>query len=149
MNQDRKVVFGIMFAWILLVCGSFAFAVEGVIRSAASGPWSESATWEGNHVPAAGARILICPGHIVTYDVSSDAAIRAIQIGGTLTFARDRDTLLNVGLLRIAPGDQYSEEGFECDAHLPKAAMPISRGRPSKSARQKTRSLPASTAPFD
>src|SRR4051794_14399024 len=122
MNQDRKVVFGIMLAWILLVCGlpSFAFAVEGVIRTAASGPWSKSTTWEGDCVPAAGARVLICPGHIVTYDVSSEAAIRGIQIGGTLTFARDRDTLLNVGLLRIAPGDQYSEDGFECDAHQPK-----------------------------
>ena len=111
-----------MFAWILLVCGlpTFTLGVEGVLRSAASGPWSKPATWEGNQIPTAGARILICPGHIVTYDVSSDAAIRAIQIGGTLTFARDRDTLLNVGLLRIAPGEQYSEEGFECDAHLPK-----------------------------
>src|SRR5262249_12278299 len=91
-----------------------------VIRSATSGPWSAVATWEGGQVPVAGARVLIRPAHTVTYDVASDAPIRTVQVGGTLTFARDRDTLLNVGILRIAPGETFSEEGFDCEAHLPK-----------------------------
>ena len=30
-----------------------------IIRSAAGGPWSASATWEGGKVPGAGARVLI------------------------------------------------------------------------------------------
>src|SRR5947208_1387662 len=94
-------------------------AAEPVTRSAANGAWSAATTWEGAQVPAAGARVLIRPGHTVTYDVKSDAVIRAVQIGGTLTFARDRDTLLNVGLVRVAPGEEFSEEGFDCDAHLP------------------------------
>ena len=96
-----------------------AHSAAGVIRSAASGAWSAAATWEGGQVPAAGAKVLIRPGHAVTYDVKSDAAIRAVQVGGTLTFDKDRDTLLNVGLLRVHPGEMYSEEGFDCDAHLP------------------------------
>src|SRR5262245_26747664 len=96
-----------------------AHSAAGVIRSAGSGAWSVAATWEGGKVPGAGAKVLIRPSHQVTYDVKSDAAIRAVQIGGTLTFARDRDTLLNVGLLRVHPGEMYSEEGFDCDAHLP------------------------------
>ena len=61
--------------------------------------------------------MLIRPSHTVTYDVKVDAALRAVQIGGTLAFARDRDTLLNVGLLRLQPGEQFSEEGFDCDLH--------------------------------
>src|SRR4029079_12503089 len=89
--------------------GPCARAAEVVVRSARSGPWSAAATWEGTQIPAAGARVLIRPGHTVLYDVDSETAIRGVQVGGTLTFARDRNTLLNVGLLRIAPGDQYSE----------------------------------------
>src|SRR5947199_5174161 len=79
------------------IFGGEAASDTSVIRSAASGPWSASTTWEGGKAPGAGARVLICPGHTVTYDVKSDAAIRAVQIGGTLTFARDRDTLLCAG----------------------------------------------------
>ena len=43
-----------------------------------------------------------------------------VQIGGTLTFARDRDTLLCAGLVRIAPGETFMENGFDCEAHQPK-----------------------------
>src|SRR5207253_6167371 len=64
--------------------------------------------------------VLIRPGHAVSYDLKSDAAIRAVQIGGTLTFARDRDTLLCAGLVRIAPGETFMENGFDCEAHQPK-----------------------------
>ncbi|HEX4611698.1 MAG TPA: G8 domain-containing protein [Urbifossiella sp.] len=88
-----------------------------LIRSAKSGPWSAAATWEGGAVPAAGARVQVRPGHTVVYDVKSDAVIRSVHAGGTLTFARDRDTLLNVGLIKIQAGDDASENGFDCDAH--------------------------------
>jgi hypothetical protein len=89
-----------------------------VIRSTASGPWSAAATWEGGKVPAAGARVLVLGGHTVTYDVKSDAVIRAINISGTLAFAQDRDTLLNCGLIKIEAGDIYSENGFDCEGHF-------------------------------
>src|SRR5262249_14235345 len=83
-----------------------------------SGPWSAAATWEGGKVPAAGARVQVRAGHTVTYDISSDQVIRSIHVAGTLTFARDRDTRLDVGLIKIQPGEDASEDGFNCDAHL-------------------------------
>lgn len=89
-----------------------------VLRSAKSGPWSQASTWEGNRVPDAGARVLIRKGHHVLYDVASEKVIRGINVAGTLRFATDRDTRLEVGLLKIQPGDEYSEEGFDCEGHL-------------------------------
>lgn len=103
-------------ACLLLMCPSFAFAVEpAVIESAKSGPWSAAATWTGGAVPGAGARVLIRSGHTIAYDAKSDAVVRAITISGTLGFAADRDTVLNVGLIKIEAGNTYSEEGFDCE----------------------------------
>jgi hypothetical protein len=93
-----------------------------LIRSVSSGEWSAPATWEGGKVPPAGARVLIRRGHTVLYDVKSDQAIRSLHITGTLTFARDRDTRLDAGLIKVQPGETCSEEGFECDAHMPELA---------------------------
>lgn len=87
------------------------------LHSAKSGPWSAPATWADGKVPGAGALVHIRPKHAVVYDVQSTAVLRAVNVGGTLTFARDRNTRLDVGLLRIAPGDTPSEEGFDCDGH--------------------------------
>ena len=36
-----------------------------LLRSAASGPWSAAATWEGGQLPQAGARVQIRTGHEV------------------------------------------------------------------------------------
>jgi hypothetical protein len=91
--------------------------VPGLIRSARSGPWSATATWEPGRVPGVGARVQVRSGHTVTYDISSDQAIRSIHVAGTLSFAGDRDTRLRVGLLKIQPGDDASENGFDCDGH--------------------------------
>ncbi|MCI0461692.1 MAG: G8 domain-containing protein [Gemmataceae bacterium] len=89
-----------------------------VIRSARSGPWSQPATWEGGQVPGEGARVLIRTGHQVVYDVKSERVIRGITVAGTLRFATDRATRLDVGLIAIQPGETYTEEGFDCDAHI-------------------------------
>jgi hypothetical protein len=82
--------------------------------------WSAPTTWEGGVVPGAGARVLIRAGHTITYDAKADAVIRAINVAGTLAFAGDKDTVLNVGLIKIQPGEEYSEDGFDCDAHASK-----------------------------
>src|SRR4051794_21819145 len=58
-----------------------------LIRSARNGPWSAPATWEGNKVPAAGARVQVRQGHTVVYDVASDQPLRSVHVAGTLTFA--------------------------------------------------------------
>jgi hypothetical protein len=98
----------------------------GLVRSAGSGPWSASATWEGGKVPGAGARVQVRAGHTVTYGLHSDRPIRSVHVAGTLTFAPDRDTRLDVGLLKIQPGADASEKGFDCDAHVraPDPSMP-------------------------
>lgn len=103
--------------------------VAGVLRSAASGPWSAPATWEGGKVPAAGTRVQVREGHVIVYDVKSEHVIRSIHVAGTLTFAPDRDTRLDVGLIKIQAGDTYSEDGFECDAHM--APADPSKPRPA------------------
>jgi uncharacterized protein (TIGR03067 family) len=93
-----------------------------LVRSARSGRWSAPSTWQGAQPPGAGARVQVRSGHTVIYDVRSTALIRSIHVAGTLTFARDRDTLLTVGLIKIQPGDDASEDGFNCDAHVRPAA---------------------------
>jgi hypothetical protein len=90
-----------------------------LIRSARSGPWSAATTWEGSKPPASGDRVQIRAGDCVTYDVSAPLHIRSIHVAGTLAFATDRDTFLEVGLIKIQPGMDASEHGFDCDAHLP------------------------------
>jgi hypothetical protein len=98
-----------------------------LIRSARSGPWSAAATWEGGKVPGAGARVQVRAGHTVVYDVRSAAVLRLVHVAGTLTFDPDRDTQLEVGLLKVQPGEGASEDGFDCDAHLsePKPGAPL------------------------
>lgn len=88
-----------------------------LIRSMKSGAWSAASTWEGGKVPAAGARVQIREGHIVIYDAKSADVIRFIHVAGTLSFASNMDTVLNVGLIKIQGGADASEDGFECDAH--------------------------------
>src|SRR5262245_20921716 len=91
---------------------------QPLIRSAQTGAWSSPATWEGGKVPAAGARVQVRTGHTITYDAKSDAVIRSVHVAGTLSFAPDKDTRLDVGLIKIQPGDDPSEDGFNCEAHL-------------------------------
>lgn len=92
------------------------------IRSARSGPWSSPATWESNRVPQQGDFVQILPGHEVTYNVESDRAIRMLHILGALTFARDRNTRLDVGLIKIG-GDDV-EDGANCvHSHSPGRAV--------------------------
>src|SRR5262245_37484691 len=98
---------------------SASAAEPPLVRSAKSGDWSAAGTWEGGKVPAAGARVQIREGHTVRYDVKSDGAIRSIHVAGTLSFATDKDTRLDVGLIKIQAGDDASEDGFDCDAHIP------------------------------
>src|ERR1043165_483737 len=88
------------------------------VRSVRSGSWSDAGTWSGNAVPAAGARVHIATGMTVLYDVRSEATLRAVYVSGTLSFAPDKNTQLNVGVLKVEPGDRPSEEGFDCEAHL-------------------------------
>jgi hypothetical protein len=112
-----RTLLAISIGWIWMA--SAVAADRPITRSAQSGPWSSPATWAGGKVPAAGSSVQIRAGHAVTYDVSSTEPIRALFIAGSLKFADDRDTLLEVGLVKVQAGDDTTEEGFNCDAHLP------------------------------
>jgi hypothetical protein len=103
----------------VLLLATIALADERpVVRSARSGPWEAANTWAGGKAPAPGDVVLVRPGHRVVYGGSSDQAFRAVHVGGTLAFDPDRDTVLAVGLLKVQPGENTAEEGFDCDAHL-------------------------------
>ncbi|MFO0911189.1 MAG: G8 domain-containing protein [Isosphaeraceae bacterium] len=99
-----------------------------LIRSAASGPWSAPATWEGGKLPGPGSRVQIRAGHRVVFDTQIEAALRSIHVAGVLTFDPDRDTLLTVGLIKIQAGDDASESGFDCENH-PKPVADADRPR--------------------
>ncbi len=89
-------------------------------RTARSGNWSDPATWENGRVPKAGDFVQVRAGQVIVYDVAADAdvqALRMVHVAGTLTFARDRSTRLDVGLLKIQPGEEASEDGFVCSVH--------------------------------
>ena len=107
---------------IQCVTTSLAAQEAAVMRSAQSGPWSDPATWAGGKLPPAGAKVQIRQGHTVVYDIKAEQAIRSVHIAGTLRIDPDRDTRLDVGLIRIQAGNSTDEEGFDCNAHLADAA---------------------------
>jgi len=86
--------------------------VKFTARTARSGKWSEAATWENRRAPRNGDSVQIRAGDTVTYDVNAEAALRVLHVAGKLSFARDRSTRLNVGLLKIEPGEETTEDGF-------------------------------------
>ena len=73
--------------------------------------------------------MLIQPGHEVVYDVADADVIRSIAVAGTLTFARDRDTELNVGVVTIYGAGQaiVPDDDGVADAHA-HHAKPASDG---------------------
>ncbi|MCH5372596.1 MAG: hypothetical protein JJ992_01365, partial [Planctomycetes bacterium] len=87
----------------------------GESRYILGGAWSEPGTWEPARVPIAGDRVLISRGTTVKYDVQKPDVIRLVQIVGTLSFARDRDTEMNVCVMKVEHSEHCSEDGFACD----------------------------------
>jgi hypothetical protein len=117
-----------------------------IVRSTQSGAWSAPATWEGGKVPAGSVRVVVREGHRVVYDVKATEALRSVTISGTLSFAGDKDTRLDAGLIKIQPGDDPSEDGFECDAHVagPEKGKPMPAlevGTPNKPINAKNTAL--------
>ncbi len=94
--------------------GKHAAEDSQVIKSAKSGDWSSTETWTDGKVPTTHSQVLIQRGHVVRYDVESSDVIRGIQISGELRFAEDRNTRLDVGIIRIENLDDYCEDGFDC-----------------------------------
>lgn len=76
---------------------TFVNAAEEVIRSARSGPWSQTETWTGGRVPGSGARVLIPAGQAVSCrdDWTEWEIALVLPVGGTLS-ARATDAAGNV-----------------------------------------------------
>src|SRR5579862_3416768 len=115
MEAPMRLRAGVLASFLVILA---ARPQAGIIKSAKSGPWSDAATWEGLALPPAGCTVLIRPGHTVLYDQVSDRAIRSLHVGGVLRFATDRDTRLDVGLIKVQPGEECTEDGFNCEVHL-------------------------------
>src|SRR5688572_10613517 len=96
-------------------CAAHGATVAFTIRSAQSGKWSDPATWSPRRVPKMGDLVQVRPGHAVSYDVASDEAIRMLHVSGSLLFSREKSTRLDVGLIKVQPGEEASEDGFLCD----------------------------------
>ena len=92
-----------------------------VVRTAKSGAWSAPTTWDAGRVPGKGDQVIIGPTHEVLYDVESRDVIRLVQIAGKLEFARDRNTLLEAGLVTLLASEEPTEAGFDC--HVPGVPM--------------------------
>ncbi len=93
------------------------------IQSARSGRWSSPDTWANRALPTGGSTVEVLPGHTVVYDVHSDLPLRMVRVLGTLSFARDRDTRLDVGLLKI--GGDASEDGATFSHHPDGGPAPV------------------------
>ena len=92
-------------------------------RSVKSGAWSDAATWANRRAPKAGDRVQVRSTHTVVYDVASTDAIRMIHVAGTLAFSREKSTRLEVGLIKIEPGETTTEDGFDCHVDAPSVAQ--------------------------
>jgi hypothetical protein len=97
-----------------------------IVRTAQSGAWSVPATWEGGKIPLGNVRVLVREGHRVSYDLQAMKPIRSVTISGVLSFAHDRDTRLDVGLIKIQAGEDCTEDGSACEAH----SGPPAAGKP-------------------
>jgi len=109
-----KTLLALLGSFILTTATSAADPVVFNTRTAKSGLWSDAQTWENGRKPQASDIIQVRSGHAVTYDIESNDALRMIHVAGTLTFSRDKNTLLDVGLIKIEPGETTSEDGFNC-----------------------------------
>jgi hypothetical protein len=117
-SKCLPTILALLLAPAVLIADDTNTKLPPILRSARSGAWSAASTWEDGKIPGAQARVLIREGHRVVYDVQSNQVIRSINIAGELIFAPDKDTRLDVGLIKIQANEYVSEEGFDCDAHF-------------------------------
>lgn len=80
------------------------------LSSVRSGRWSDPGTWSVNRLPSRGDSVVVSSGHQITYDMHSDIEIGRLLIQGSLLFARDRSTRLDVGNVIVDRGG-YLEVG--------------------------------------
>jgi hypothetical protein len=82
-----------------------AFGSTPTITAIASGTWSEPATWSAGRLPDA-TDVVAITGQTVLYDMAASGIAQTVAISGTgtLVFATDRSTRLDVTTLFVGPG---------------------------------------------
>src|SRR3989338_825982 len=68
--------------------------VASVVTNVASGPWSDTATWDSGQVPGTNESVQVAPGTTVTYDANSSTPLNCIEVQGTLNFVTNSSTKL-------------------------------------------------------
>ena len=88
----------------------FALVPDSAVThaAAASGDWSDPATWSGGALPAAEANVLIPSGVTVTVDGSVTDVLRTIRVDGALQFVADASTSLTVDTVVVSPSGSFT-----------------------------------------
>ncbi|MFP6666932.1 MAG: G8 domain-containing protein, partial [Pirellulales bacterium] len=79
------------------------------LKSIKNGRWSDPKVWQPAQVPGDGDKVVVSSGTEIDYDAASDDVIHSIRVSGKLVFARNRQTLLNVALITVAPDGRDSD----------------------------------------
>jgi hypothetical protein len=85
-----------------------------------TGNWSSPTTWQNGHVPGNNANVVIPKGLTVTVDGIERPLLHTLNVAGTLQFAPDQDTALNVDTMLV---------GFGGTLDIGTAATPIDSNR--------------------
>ena len=116
-----------MLRLLLTVLVALAFGVLSAesftLESKADGAWSDAGTWQPERQPKAGDKVRIRSGHTVVFNSKSSHLIPLLHVEGSLVFTRDRDTELNVAVLKVGGGKE--KHSGVADVHGHKMA-PIS-----------------------
>lgn len=89
-----------------------------------SGLWSDGTKWEPAGVPAAGAKVLIGEGVVVTYDLNSAVKLDKIRVDGEMHWLTDIDTkiafetLFSTHSSDISIGDHHTEVAADKTAQI-------------------------------
>lgn len=89
-------------------CGILpTFAQNPTIRSAQSGSWTTTSTWDLGRLPTATDIVAISPGTAVSYgSMTGQARVIGIKSGGALRFSTTVNTRLRVVTLLVEPGGE-------------------------------------------
>ncbi|MFT6861509.1 MAG: hypothetical protein ACJAVK_000061 [Akkermansiaceae bacterium] len=93
----------ILIAFMVFSSGVFC-AEPDTLESKRDGAWWGAATWDPERLPKAGNKVHIRSEHAVVFDAKSLNLIPFLHVEGSLVFARDRDTELNVAVFKVGGG---------------------------------------------
>ncbi len=68
-----------------------------------NGSWFDPDTWAGGEVPGEGAKVLIPEGVEVQYDGESSVSLFTVRVDGSLEFATDQNTFMEVDTFVVSP----------------------------------------------